>query len=71
MGDFIKGGRNMNGKLNINYQVNTGSETTNEACNIDVYFNCINEKTFDNLKGTLKESCTAFGKLISQSNIDG
>ena len=44
-----KGGIKMDGKLNINFQVNNDRNEAEEACKIDIYFNCLNEKTFNNI----------------------
>jgi len=62
-----KGGIKMDGKLNINFQVNNDRNEAEEACKIDIYFNCLNEKTFNKIKGTLKDSCNTFGNLISNN----
>ena len=57
----------MEGKLNINFQVNDKNEAR-EAIKVDVYFDCLNEKTFDKIKESLKETCNTVGNLISNKD---
>lgn len=54
----------MDGKLNINFVVSDKNEAK-EACKVDVYFDCLNEKTFYNIKESLKQVCNTVGNLIS------
>lgn len=55
----------MDGKLNINYQVNNEKNESVQVCKLDVYFSCLNDKTFDKIKGSLKETCNNVANLIS------
>lgn len=57
----------MDGKLNINFQVNDKNEAR-EAIKVDVYFDCLNEKMFDKIKESLSQTCNTVGNLISNKD---